>query len=497
MLSLNDHLRPAPYQYGLLTLRLLGKLGGKNRLFLQKPMDLPSNNEWSYRNKGLQVNCKWGDSSEYSFDLPLERAVFILQNISHITKHQSNLAEDKNTIVVENNHEERVTILSEKIKIEDINFSDYKTKLMEETSSNQTRSAFIVIRVAISTLLHSERNSRRRDQNASNNNENEEIPSQLFIEHSEKDRQETFLLASIGLFHAANIETLRDEAFILMENLMQHLVLLIASNIENIRRIDDTLEHETRTMQKEQTPDNELSDKRALLVGGKLQPLPAFGKFSFPEGIGNSVNCFMFNEAIPRMLKGSSSNGIDVLLKIIERFVEFGKHVDQELSKSENSSIDKTDDCNKAHLCCADVLFESLLYNLCEACFSYHWESRRGIYKGICKLLQLLGPKWSSQFEVVLVHVAFFCLKDYPNEIILAEKDSIVFFFRVASLLYGNGSTEQHFARMVDDICISQPLNENDITNKVKVPAPSRLPQTDVVCSMLIGELGCSSSIVR
>ena len=34
MQGLTYHLRPAPYPYGLLTLRLLGKLGGKNRLWL-------------------------------------------------------------------------------------------------------------------------------------------------------------------------------------------------------------------------------------------------------------------------------------------------------------------------------------------------------------------------------------------------------------------------------------------------------------------------------
>jgi hypothetical protein len=35
MRSLSRHLRPAPYPYGLLTLRLLGKLDGKNRQFLR------------------------------------------------------------------------------------------------------------------------------------------------------------------------------------------------------------------------------------------------------------------------------------------------------------------------------------------------------------------------------------------------------------------------------------------------------------------------------
>ena len=36
MMALTHHLRPAPYPYGLLTLRLLGKFGGKNRVFLRE-----------------------------------------------------------------------------------------------------------------------------------------------------------------------------------------------------------------------------------------------------------------------------------------------------------------------------------------------------------------------------------------------------------------------------------------------------------------------------
>jgi len=40
MLSIASHLRPAPYPYGMLALRLLGKLGGKNRRFLGRSLAL-------------------------------------------------------------------------------------------------------------------------------------------------------------------------------------------------------------------------------------------------------------------------------------------------------------------------------------------------------------------------------------------------------------------------------------------------------------------------
>lgn len=41
MTALCDNLRPAPFHYGTIALRLLGKLGGRNRRFLSEPMLLP------------------------------------------------------------------------------------------------------------------------------------------------------------------------------------------------------------------------------------------------------------------------------------------------------------------------------------------------------------------------------------------------------------------------------------------------------------------------
>lgn len=57
MISLCNHLRPAPYPYGLLSLRLLGKLGGRNRRFLRGIMNIPTRVE--AENVKLFVKCEW------------------------------------------------------------------------------------------------------------------------------------------------------------------------------------------------------------------------------------------------------------------------------------------------------------------------------------------------------------------------------------------------------------------------------------------------------
>lgn len=82
MQALSRHLRPAPYPYGLLTLRLLGKLGGKNRQFLRFPMELSSRSE---SNHAMHVECSWKHAGERAhpikLPLPIESCVKLLRQI--------------------------------------------------------------------------------------------------------------------------------------------------------------------------------------------------------------------------------------------------------------------------------------------------------------------------------------------------------------------------------------------------------------------------------
>lgn len=85
MQALSRHLRPAPYPYGLLTLRLLGKLGGKNREFLREPLLICQPKSTS-NPVAFPLECSWdvtgnGSESLYKFTVPLpvSRCVEILR----------------------------------------------------------------------------------------------------------------------------------------------------------------------------------------------------------------------------------------------------------------------------------------------------------------------------------------------------------------------------------------------------------------------------------
>lgn len=58
MTALCDNLRPAPFHYGTIALRLLGKLGGRNRRFLSEPMLLPPSTGTSWHTHDcFKVTC--------------------------------------------------------------------------------------------------------------------------------------------------------------------------------------------------------------------------------------------------------------------------------------------------------------------------------------------------------------------------------------------------------------------------------------------------------
>jgi len=163
MQSLSRHLRPAPYPYGLLTLRLLGKLGGKNRQFLREPLQLPSN---SLDTAGdvVSFQCKWTDSradtraaltgqDHFSLSVSISRCVELLRNLAiastRILETSENIGEsgiDREVILWED--ADRLW----DCEMERIDYDAYLVNIMENTKSYQAVACVQVIIAAISSL---------------------------------------------------------------------------------------------------------------------------------------------------------------------------------------------------------------------------------------------------------------------------------------------------------------------------------------------------------
>jgi transformation/transcription domain-associated protein len=163
MQALSCHLRPAPYPYGLLTLRLLGKLGGKNRQFLREPMRLPPTEEKTGE-PSLSIKCSWRsdesddtDSSALTLPLPIDRALEVLKMVAQDEQLAEKTSERSDTSASCSStgtivHWENNSNLWD-CRIEDLNVEAYSKEVIEETQHRQATASLAVMRSAVKMTL--------------------------------------------------------------------------------------------------------------------------------------------------------------------------------------------------------------------------------------------------------------------------------------------------------------------------------------------------------
>jgi transformation/transcription domain-associated protein len=157
MQSLSHHLRPAPYPYGLLTLRLLGKLGGKNRQFLRDPMQLSS---WKVIETSFSFPLVYpislpddsmSDSAEpllLSLPVPLSSCVDTIRSIA-LTHVYDELLDDEGE-ELDDETDSRIdpsTLLGRQIDKFDI--VSYSKDIINDLKKNQSLAGMMVLRAAI------------------------------------------------------------------------------------------------------------------------------------------------------------------------------------------------------------------------------------------------------------------------------------------------------------------------------------------------------------
>ena len=97
MAALTQHLQPAPYPYGLLCMRLLGKMGGMNRLFLREIVAVGGGGRLVNTKNNLTLSCEWqhdgndvneegnkggANGASILLPFPLDRAVDVLRRVA-------------------------------------------------------------------------------------------------------------------------------------------------------------------------------------------------------------------------------------------------------------------------------------------------------------------------------------------------------------------------------------------------------------------------------
>ena len=553
MMALTQHLQPAPYPYGLLCMRLLGKLGGVNRLFLREMVvyvDSKGQGEGMETRRAsergnLCMHCEWqreSSSNDAHYDksfllpFPLDRAVDVLRSVSAApTIH-----------VKDNGNSESVSQGSSPLSSTRIDFSDllaidsrtldlniYSVQTVEEIKNSQAKSAFAVLRAALASVLDIGEDGRNEkisvcSRKGETNDESLNVPTGSEdggndpISRQSKIFTHDFKLICDGLFMASVLECIEDEALVLLKGLGSHIFYFLVSHRANITRIDrdgcpiDPYHEQLKGQSKKYEKYNSQNH-----INEKLQPLKPFGTFRLSGPLEESdIDPLSFNKALADAFAGATvtktrTTASVVMHHLIELFLRVKSHV--EIASDGNRDAQSTVDLHTGDppieqvdspsklidasvfepSTWGDVFFENLLSTLCQACFSQPWNLRSGIMAGMFDLITRMGLSWSAQYEVEILHTAMFIVKDTPDGIAHASEDAARFFLQVSWFFFGGPSSwKESNAIIVDVLCPMMGDNQR-IDNSLAVEDTEPVSVKEASITLILSEIASAKPLVR
>lgn len=559
--ALTSHLRPAPYPYGMLVMRILGKMGGMNRLHLREMVaiggwkDKVSRKTDANVKHSLNINCEWqsaddndkdeqetshgeekdGSDKSFPLPLPLERAVDILRCVAAApcivvngdeTSVASTLASSTSEPYYQGNSFRE--LLSIDVRKFDLN--KYTAELMEETKMSQSRSAFAILRAALASVIDIDDEREGTISICAKSGVAKGADQKILVSPSdtEKDKQQEeglcqhynddFKRICDGLYAASVNNDLNGEAVALLQGLGSHLFYYLLSHRAVITRIDrngcsiDTYYKEV---------ENDEGGDETHTPEHKPQSLKSFGCFRFSEelpggescrGDGDRLDPFIFNEALVDALtdedvKYSHVVAIEVMDHIIALFQSVKARVVQENTKDEDDAdADNTDKpCNIAlDSTWGDVLMENLLKIMCKSLSNSQWNLRSGVMAGLNHLITTMGYEWAEQYETEILQTVLFVVNDTPEGIAYASKESMNFFLQVTWFFFGGPADWEGSDSVVKDVLCPMLGSNNDTKPSSAetdadggVMANNPVAIKDASLNLILAEIASTKPLVR
>ena len=412
-MALSEHLKPMPYAYGLLCMRLLGKLGGVNRLFIRelinyKPDGGPGESSFGGSGGSLALRCEWQVDDDamtdgeqdmsFSLPFPLERAVRVLRQVA--------AAPDIAVVGKDDAEADRgegrtlrvpdvVGLISADAR--DLDLNSYAVAKLHETKRSQSRSSFEIVRAALSALVDVDGGraafSVCMGVDKSSEADAEEVES---VTLKGNGYNPDFSLVCRGLFAASVLDHLKDDAMILLKGLGTHIFFFLCTNRDLITRINcDGCEVDPFHQGKDGTQRGLGHGHSNHIAEGKIHSLQAFGNFRLGGQLGGGVDPFIFNETLARAF---ACEDVDCSSQVAAEVMDHVIDVYRETREKVNAQAATGDETHSSSW--GDVLFENLVSKMCEVLFNISWDHRPGLMSGLFELITKMGLKWSKQFEV-------------------------------------------------------------------------------------------------
>lgn len=486
MKALSTHLRPAPYPYGLLTLRLLGKLGGKNRRVLREPMDIKDPASFKVHARSLRIPFSWSTEHEsmetdppleegqtqgetkgnYTLPLSIESCVELIKRILLLSEMEKDV-EPGNKATTES------AILwkdSEKlwdIPIEETDLMPYCLDVMRLTQKDQVESALAILRVALNEMIAVEdfdletldvsasvpETSREKAPQEEEAISRSCVPDSFSRRGSDKD----FELVSFGLMLSCAIESISESAIRFAKGLLTHTFVVVISHQSCFIRIDAN----GSRIGSEDDGVEELGSAEFFEDGlGSLKP---FGYFEQAGSLHGCTNPLIVNRSLAELLAQPSARAREIGLDMMHHLLNLTESLNLNLADANHQN---PNEINRGAL----VFFESLLSALCEKCIVTKWNRRDGLHSGICLVLQKMGKSWSRKYEIEVMNVALFALKSVPREMSMASVKAFEFVVRVCEAMYGQAKV-LYEGGFVFDALASKPELKEHTDNEIEDPS--------------------------
>lgn len=511
MKALSIHLRPAPYPYGLLTLRLLGKLGGKNRKVLRDPIDIFDPSSVKEYVQAIGIECKWAltetptndssdqmqideaplDVSEDSFmlQIPLDRCVEILRRAACSQKNNS--GDESSKTKKDGSKSPLLWKDSEKLWDLDIvktDFFPYCVDVIEKTRDNQVQAAITILRSILTKMIEIDKidptkifNDGDRSLAYHTGDAKESSFDMQASSATLRAYNKDLEMVGLGLMYGCAIRPLNTEVIDYMKGLMTNMFLIVLSHKMHFVRVDA---NGSLLDQGEDTTDDSGADEPL----GTIKP---FGYFQQTGPLRHTTDPMAFNASLAEFMSQSSRVTIDVGIDLLKHLLSLPKDIAIDGTQGDGRT-EETADIDLGSL----YFFENLLEVLIEKCVSCSWHRRDGLYNGICLMIESLGVAWAKKYETELMYVAFFSLKSVPKEMPIASVKSFQFFIRICSGIYGKPGLTGTNSFVFDTLSESDSKDPSDDVESLKEATMPSNPCKSVIHAVLT-EVASTKQIVR
>ena len=450
MISLTSHLRPAPYPYGLLTSRLLGKLGGKNRRFLRNPTSFV-NGETKEKSATVNIECEWNDQGDdavsFQANLPLKQAVETLQllarTVNLATEYGDDGEEEKQSREMNSEFPLDLQTLKWKdyaeLAVLDSSKLDlrlYAQDVVNETREEQAQASFTIVFSSLAAIIDAGESNKTTDDPMQMDDKKDQIFHNLSrISTKSKERTQALKLIVRGFVYASVLDVTKGQARKWFNGLISHVLALITRLDSHIKRIDangslftdedcEKPKEETTSTNDGDAPkhpseksDNSELKNTPLPVLGSLQP---FGYYQLDGPFQDAADPFVVLDAVCELLGEDSGS---VQNEALERFSQMVESA-QKLNPNEGPIG-------------TEAIKECILASICRHSNSVEWNLSSSFQNALKRIIGVFGDTWCRRFEVEIVNVALFSVKTVPREIPYAGVKAFQFFTDVLAALYG------------------------------------------------------------